>query len=461
MTSKSLGLAALLTASALAGLAQVGPASAEPSVFPTGTTRYDPLKAYNSFVVFASPDAKTHLIDMDGREVRNWALGGFPSDLLDPAVTGGKKGHVLVQLASGADAGTGEVPGAAIFDNKTIGELDWDGKVVWSWGDDQAPGGAARQHHDEARLPTGNTLVLANLRHPIDGFAQPQVLDDAIYEVNPQGKVVWRWVASEHLAEFGFTPEQLKLVKASASPDYLHINDMKPVGSNRWFEAGDKRFAPDNIILDSRNANFIVIIDKKTGRVVWRLGPNFDSPKADAKATDVHNVDQLSGQHDAQIIPEGLPGAGNILVFDNQGEAGYPAVPLTVTGGSRVLEIDPVALKIVWSYSAENTNAAGWTFYSSFISDARRLPNGNTFIDEGVNGRFFQVTPKGEIVWEYVSPYFAQTTVGGSSGSVRSNWVYRATPVPYDWAPDGTPHDEKPVVPPDVARYHVVDLSSR
>jgi hypothetical protein len=49
-----------------------------------------------------------------------------------------------------------------------------------------------------------------------------------------------------------------------------------------------------------------------------------------------------------------------------------------------------------------------WGFYSSFISSARRLPNGNTLIDEGMNGRIFQVTNKGEIAWEYISPYFAR-----------------------------------------------------
>ena len=438
------------------------PAAAEPSVFPTGVTRYDPAKAWPTYVIFAAPDQKTHLIDMDGREVRRWDYQGFPSQLLDPALTGGARGHVLVQLAAGAGAGTGEVPGAAIFDNKEIGELDWDGKVVWRWGEG-APGGAARQHHDWRREANGDNLVLANLSHPIDGFAQPKVLDDVIYEVTPTGGVAWRWVASEHLDEFGFTPDQLKLVKASASPDYLHINNMSIVGPNKWFDAGDTRFAPDNIIVDSRNANFIVIIDHRTGAVVWRLGPNFEvKPKrpeagqAGAKPMLPRPVDQISGQHDAHIIPEGLPGAGDLLVFDNQGEGGYPPVALGVNTGSRVLEIDPVNQQIVWSYSAEDSNAAAWTFQSSFISSARRLPNGNTLIDEGINGRVFQVTPGGEIVWEYVSPYFARTTVGGGAGQlVNSNWVYRATPVPYGWVPDGAPHGETAVIPPDVAAFRV------
>jgi hypothetical protein len=100
------------------------------------------------------------------------------------------------------------------------------------------------------------------------------------------------------------------------------------------------------------------------------------------------------------------PGAGNLLVFDNEGEGGYRPVELSVTGGSRVLEIDPVEQEIVWQYTGEDSGGPGWSFQSTHISAARRLPNGNTFIDEGQKGRLFQVTPGGDIVWEYVNPYF-------------------------------------------------------
>jgi hypothetical protein len=172
-------------------------------------------------------------------------------------------------------------------------------------------------------------------------------------------------------------------------------------------------------------------------------------------------VDQISGQHDAHLIPEGLPGAGNLLVFDNQGEAGYPAAELQVTGGSRVLEIDPVTQQIVWEYTGQDSDRPTWTFHSSFISSARRLPNGNTLIDEGMNGRIFQVTRTGEIVWEYINPYFARTPVGGTGKQVFANWVYRAQPVPYDWVPSGTPHSENGVVPPDVTKYRVADSGAQ
>jgi hypothetical protein len=166
-------------------------------------------------------------------------------------------------------------------------------------------------------------------------------------------------------------------------------------------------------------------------------------------------VDQFSGQHDAHLIPKGLPGAGNLLVFDNQGEAGYPPAELAVNGGSRVLEIDPATKQIVWEYQGEDSDRPNWSFSSTFISSARRLPNGNTLIDEGMHGRFFQVTPQGEIVWEYVNPYFAKSPVGGVKGAVTTNWTYRAQPVPYEWVPAGTPRSELAVVPPDLATFRI------
>lgn len=441
---QSIRSALALTAVQAIALA-TGNVHAAPSVYPTGVTYYDPARAYGTYVIFGAPDHKTHLIDMDGNEVRTWDYSGFPSELIDPVVNGNRRGHVLVQLTTDERAGAGVVPNMpAEFRNKTIGELDWDGHIVWQWGE-QAPGGAARQHHDWQRLANGNTLVLANSLHPIAGFKLPQILDDVIYEVSPEGRIVWQWAASEHLREIGWTPAQLALVHDSKSPDYLHFNDMTTLGPNRWFDAGDSRFAPDNIIVDSRNANFIAIIERKTGKIVWSLGPNYPAANPKGAALPLP-VDQISGQHDAHLIPEGLPGAGNLLVFDNQGEGGYPPVALGVNSGSRVLEIDPVKKQIVWQYSAESSGRAGWTFYSSFISSARRLPNGNTLIDEGMNGRFFQVTPAGEIVWEYVSPYFDKSPVGSrGGGDVLSNWVYRAQPVPYNWVPEGTPHAERAV----------------
>jgi hypothetical protein len=75
------------------------------------------------------------------------------------------------------------------------------------------------------------------------------------------------------------------------------------------------------------------------------------------------------------------------------------------------------------------------------------LPNGNTLITEGADGRLFEITPENEIVWEYVSPYF------GTNQPV--NRVYRAYRLPYEWVPQLARPVERAVVPPDVKEFRV------
>ena len=101
-------------------------AMANPTIFPTGTTIYDPERTWNGYVLFSAPTGNTHLIDMDGNEVNQWNRPGFPAEMLDPAMNDGKKGHILVQIENNEGMWGG------IFDNVAIGEVDWDGQTVWS-----------------------------------------------------------------------------------------------------------------------------------------------------------------------------------------------------------------------------------------------------------------------------------------------------------------------------------------
>ena len=136
-------------------------------------------------------------------------------------------------------------------------------------------------------------------------------------------------------------------------------------------------------------------------------------------------IAQIIGQHHPHIIPKGLPGAGNLMVFDNGGSSGY-GVPTAVSpdggaiyqrAGSRVLELNPVTLQLVWSYT-------GPRFFSTNISGAQRLPNGNTLICEGSFGRLFEVTSGGEVVWEYVNPHFVDDVT--MPDTQQRNSVFRA-----------------------------------
>ena len=439
----------------LVGVAGAG--GPPPRVYPTGVTIYDPARAYNSYVCFSSLDGKTHLVDMDGNEVHSWDHAGNPGEVIDPKLVGGARGHVMLQTASNGDARGG------IFTDKTIAEVDWDGKTVWSWSG-EGVGGSALQNHDWARLASGNTLLLVTVPRAVPGLGPKVIGDQGIYEVTPKGDVVWKWVAGDHLAEFGFPPEGMAYLRERVKRNppepfgYLEINDMQVLGPNKWFDAGDKRFDPENIMIDARKGNVVLIVSRKTGKVVWRLGPVFpgDEYSPDqriGKKNLPRPVDQISGQHNAHLIAEGLPGAGNLLLFDDEGGAGFPPAALGIYAGSRILEIDPVKKEIVWQYTGESSGRPTWTFFTSFVSNAARLPNGNTLIDEGMNGRIFQVTPEGDIVWEYVTPYPGKSVVGGKP--FANSLTYRAQPVPYDWVPAGVPHEEKPVKELDVTTFRV------
>lgn len=420
------------------------------SVFPTGVTIYRPDKAYNSYVLFDGRDTHSYLIDMNGTDIKVWDYAGFPAEIIDPNLTNGERGHVFVQKEP------------EIFHNKTLLELNWEGDIVWEWGL-KAPGGSAHQNHAQCRLANGNTLLLSSVERLIPEVSDKPQRDQAFYEVNPRGEIVWQWVCSDHLDALGLshTAKELMVSTRMRPRGYLLVlNSMAPLGPNKWYSAGDARFHPDNIMTSSRDANVMAIVEKGTGNIVWRMGPEFSASYDYSKRTSSSNVprpvETIVGQHSAHMIRKGLPGAGNILVFDNQGPAGFPPAYLAVQGGSRVLEIDPTTQEIVWQYDATYSDQPVWMFFSSFISNAERLPNGNTLICEGMHGRIFQVTPEGEIVWEYVNRHSGRWTESKSgTGSIWFRWIYHAQSVPYNWVPEGIPRSEDPVTPPDLHEFRV------
>jgi hypothetical protein len=442
-----------------------------PSVYPAGVTVYDPQHAWGGYTLFQAPGVGALLVDMNGREVQLWkGLHGFPNKLLPG-------GQVFGSTAL-------RNPRHGLQDQVDLVQVDWNGKVVWRFDrhehiadPGEAPRWMARQHHDfqregnpvgyfvpgqEPRVDGGSTFLLVheNVRNP--GISDVPLLDDKIIEVTWDGKIVWEWRPHEHFDELGFDEAAREVLRRDPNVrpsgggvgDWLHVNSLSLLGPNRWWDAGDERFHPDNLIWDAREANILAIVDKRSGRIVWRIGPRYDGSE------ELRALGWIIGQHHAHLIPRGLPGEGNILVFDNGGWAGYGAAnPGAPTGRqnalrdhSRVLEFDPISLKIVWQYTPTE---AGFVqpldasrFYSPFISSAQRLPNGNTLITEGSDGRIFEVTASHQIVWEYVNPYWGQ-------GGLRLNMVYRAYRAPYDWVPQLARPAEVPVPRLDPATFRV------
>jgi arylsulfotransferase ASST len=428
------------------------------SVYPTGTTIYDPDRAWNGYTVLSPLGTQAVLvIDMNGTEVKRW--DGFNNSAGGPArvFPGG-----VVVAASGAHPPHQE--------SLELIQRDFKGDVLWRFSRNEtittregSTISSARQHHDWQResfpagyyspdsTPTtesGLTLILTHTNRLQPKVADVQLEDDRLIEVSWTGDTLWEWVASDHIDELGFAADARQAIRAASkvnaargSFDWLHINSATYVGPNQWFDQGDRRFAPNNVIISSREASLLAIVGRD-GSIVWRLGPDFRESK------ELRAIRQIIGQHHAHLVPKGLPGAGNLLVFDNGGASGYgfanPNAPQGVgafaRATSRVLEINPVTLELVWSYSNPR-------FFSTNISGAQRLANGNTLITAGAGGRMFEVTREGAIVWEYMYPLF--------SGANASNAVYRAYRVPYGWIPQLMAPKEQRVTPPPLADFRV------
>jgi hypothetical protein len=313
----------------------------------------------------------------------------------------------------------------------------------------------------EPQSLSGNTLILSHRNLYNKNISDKLLLDDLVVEVAWDGEIIWEWQCSDHFDQMGFREASKNALcrDPNSRPvgggmgDWMHINSMSVLGPNKWHDAGDERFHPDNLIMDGRETNIQFIISKKTGKIVWQLGPDYD------RTPEERAIGWIIGQHHTHMIPRGLPGEGNILIFDNGGWAGYdnpnPGAPKGVKAAlrdySRVLEIDPVSMKIVWQYTPAE---AGFVmpmdasrFYSPFISGAQRLPNGNTLITEGSDGRIFEVTAHHEIVWEYISPYKGR--------SLPMNMVYRAYRAPYEWCPQAEKPQERPIEALNVQTFRV------
>jgi hypothetical protein len=123
-----------------------------------------------------------------------------------------------------------------------------------------------------------------------------------------------------------------------------------------------------NVLTCLRNQDLIAVFDWDAQELVWAWGRG-----------------ELEFPHHPTVLDD-----GHVLVFDN----GFRA------GRSRVLEVDPTTNEIVWQYQGD----ADAPFFSKNRGSNQRLPNGNTLIADSDSGRAIEVTPAGEIVWEFLVP---------------------------------------------------------
>lgn len=238
-------------------------------------------------------------------------------------------------------------------------------------------------HHDVHRLPNGNTIFLESEEASLPGASaldaarNNRLRFDIVKEVTSTGQVVFEWRTIDHLdtSYCGWQGcegrHETRRFRADLH-DWTHTNTLSIVPPNRLYEAGDTRFKPGNFLIMPRNFWTVLLVDRESGQVVWRYNGTEE--------------DRLIRGHEPYMIPQGMPGEGNILIFDN-GVA-------KLRHYSIAREIDPTTRQLVWSY----TDRAN--FYSKAAGRVQRLPSGNTLISQDRSGRVFEINSEHEIIWE-------------------------------------------------------------
>ncbi|MBE2183774.1 MAG: aryl-sulfate sulfotransferase [Anaerolineae bacterium] len=394
-----------------------------------------------------------YLINLDGQVVKSWNFEADVATSQEPYLL--PNGNLLVQ--TGANSVMlpqfGQVGGVA----GGLKEYTWDGSLVWRY--DYA-GDTYQQHHDIELMPNGNILLVAweviSANEALSLGIRPDripeggtIWPDHVAELNPQtNEIVWMWRVWDHLIQ-DTDPNLPNYGVIAEHPERIDINYVGPQQQlGDWQHVNSIDYNPqlDQIMLSLRNFSEIWIIDHSTttreassnaggnsgmgGDLLYRWGnPAVYQGGAVEDQT-------LFYQHDAQWIDPGLPGAGNILIFNNGDDTRDDR------RFSTTLEITPPLLEnntyardggayaasgIVWEYRANPPES----FFAAFVSGVQRLPNGNTLIVNGTEGRFIEVNPAGDLVWNYLNSYTGSMPEGIAYFSPTS--VFRARRYPLNY----------------------------
>lgn len=364
----------------------------------------------------------TFLVDPDGNVVHQWKSDSTPGN----SVYLLEDGSLLRTEKVGE---TGQFPSNAGSGGR-IRRFDWDGNLTWDF---SIASSVWISHHDIEPMPDGNVLVLLWESYTADvarqlgrkHFLIPRegvIWFEAVVELKITGpeeaEVVWRWSALDHLVQ-NSDANLPSFAEPAEAPHRLDINYVSRLRSD-WIHMNSVDYNPqlDQIMLSSRSFDEIWVIDHSTtteeaaGSAGGRSGRGGDllfrwgNPQAYGRGDE--GDQKLFGQHDPHWIAEGLPGAGNVLLFNNgerSGDRDYSSAdeieihpdeqgryPLSESG--RWGPDGPV-----WTYQSPGV------LFSPRISGVQRLPNGNTLICSGSQRTLIEVTREGEIVWIFKTPH--------------------------------------------------------
>lgn len=329
----------------------------------TGLLYDDPLRSTPGYILICPVDGdRTFLLAPDGSVAHEWETAGGMTNW----------SYLLPNGNLFRNERCENRKGVALTVSGRMSEYAPDGTLVWRHDDPY-------QHHDARRLDDGaiyaaftelNDKQKANIPGGApDTHTEGGPFGEAIRQVNDKGEIVWEW----HFFELGLDSHP------------LHRN------ANRWSYGHTNTICPLNngsYLISSKNLNLLFILNPADDTVTWE-----------------YQNDEMSGQHDAQMLEN-----GNILVFAN-------GVYHSDLHHSQVQEIDPNSKEVVWRYIARDDFTS---FFSPHMGGVQRLPSGNTLVCEGNKGCLFEVAPNGDVVREFISPHFVQSEQFG-----RINWLFR------------------------------------
>jgi hypothetical protein len=337
-----------------------------PAPAASGVTLHVPERAHQGYTLVTPLQGASELVAMDGRVVarfddpegRRWTR----AELMPSGD--------LVAIAS-VDANPTADPDAQPFLDAFVVCLDFDGNERW-----RLPG---YPHHDVSPTNDGH---IGYVDKEVRTRGKRSLSDDIVVVVDGNGAPISRhpllMSVLNHLGPDVIEGRRFERRVATASEEVLHVNSVD------WLPFPDlvgssPIHTPTTVLVSLRNLNLIAAFDLATDTIVWTWG-----------------TDELQRQHEATFLAN-----GNVLVFDNgERERGY----------SRVIEVDPRSGEIVWQYVAPDPKS----FFSYRRGTAQGLPNGNVLVCSSQQGRVFEVTREGEVVWDYTTP------VRGPNGGVSA-----------------------------------------
>ncbi|HEY5623161.1 MAG TPA: aryl-sulfate sulfotransferase [Gammaproteobacteria bacterium] len=429
----------------------------------TGLTHWDEDLAYNGYTLFgADANKTTYLLDMQGNVVHHWRGVGAHPRLLD-------NGNLL-------DTPDDDDATNTFIELDWDGNVVWrytdereDYVTHHDW---------ARIVNPKLGEPTTLYLANRAVTHdecialgcdPANGpYDGAQV--DTVVEVDMHGNVLWEWRFVDHLIQ-DFDPSKANYVgdgktiadypgRLNANlpgrpirRDWLHLNGMDY--NERLDQIAFDTVQGEVYIIDHGGtfvpgdpAASIALAAGEGGDLLYRFGDparygQGDPPSISADWTvSTTGHKQIGGVHDIHWIDDGLPGAGNLLMINN-GQYLFERTPqsyifevnpyLDANGNDTGRYINPpdagyyvwqsedfrqthkrpknISNQIVWIYNARS----GQNFFTHIGGGAQRLPNGNTLITSESEGQLFEVTPEGELAWEYINPVMLDRGSGAVS----------------------------------------------